>query len=236
MRIIVTENQFNEILKFEDNTLNLIHEQLAVMDEKSTITIIQQKINEILNDPKKEKDILNGVRIQIKAGEGSSYFLQIGKQKHQLERMAQGVYALIIPEGKSIATTTLPMSTFMAEIEKIPEYKSFIEDHPEAKELIAKGNIFSKIYTEEGTQGLFKFTRLRQIQDRKESKLAIPISDPYPLGEFLERKKIHYRFTNGTFGVLEAENLLADLTASAVKIDQPEKEGQPQDAEPVGFP
>lgn len=214
MKIIVNENQFKKILEVED----VIEEQVDVIDVRNALTVVQQKINDIISDPKKEKALLDGVSIKVTPVQGGTYTIQIGEAKYQMQRMARGVHAAIIPAGKGFSAGTVPMTSFQKEIEKIPEFKSLVEKYPQVQSQIQTGKVVGKVYSDRDNQGFFKFTRVRELPERKEMKTAIPITEKYPLGEFLSRNKVNYKFPDGTYGILESGYLIADLVSTQIRI------------------
>lgn len=226
MKIIVTENQFGKIMEVDGVPSETLLEQVAVANEENALTIVQQKINDLISDPKKEKALLDGINIQLIKGK-ETFILQIGAKKYPMNKIRQGVYAVIIPAGKGFSFATIPMSSFAAEIEKIPEYKSLVEKHPELKAQIQAGKVLSQLYTDKVNQGHFKFVIRKDLDDRKEEKMAIPINKPYPLGEFFERNHITYKFPGGLFGVLESGNLMADIISTPLKFAPPAVRQQP---------
>ncbi len=55
--------------------------------------------------------------------------------------------------------------------------------------------------------------------DPGDIKLAVDFGTEYPLGEFLERNKLIYRFKNGTFGTLESGAISMNLSSINLKIN-----------------
>ena len=220
MKILVTENQLDKILREDDVLLNVIKEQLDVASDRNQLVVLQQKINDLISNKAKEKAILDGISLKITPGK-SGYTLQIGKEAGPMQRMATGVYALILKAGGQLSAAGIPMSSLMGEIEKIPEYKSLAEKHPEIKAQIQNGQIQGRVYADDQNQGFFKFTRQRALTDKKEMKYAIPIGQEYPFGEFFDRNKVNFKFPDGTFGVLESGYLTADLVATQIRLSAP---------------
>lgn len=219
MKIIVSENHFKKIVGVPLETLL---EDVTIANELNTLTIVQQKINELLSDPKKEKGLLDGISLNI-TWNGENFILQIGKNKYSMKRMIKGIYSVLIPAGRSFSKTVIPLQSFAAEIEKIPEYKALAEKYPELQKKIRNGKTYSQLYTDKSQDGFFKLTVMSELENRKEEKMAIDIQKPYPLGEFFERNKIIYKFPTGQYAVLESGNIMADIGGFDLNIDPPKK-------------
>lgn len=221
MKILVTENQFKKILRTEDILSKVIKEELEVASDKNLVVVLQQKINDLISNKAKEKTILDGISLKVVPMNGG-YTLQVGRKASVMKPMAKGVYALIVKAGGDFTAAEIPMSTIMGEVEKIAEYKSLVEKHPEIKAQVQSGKILGRVYADDNDQGFFKFTRQRTLPDKKEMKYAIQIGQEYPFGEFFERNKVDFKFPDGTFGTLETGNLVADLTSTQIKIAPPQ--------------
>lgn len=239
MKIIVSENQFKKIMVSEGLSSDVLIEQVAVTNDQNALTIVQQKINQLVSDPKKEKMLLDGINVILHLT-NTGFILQIGQKKFPMNQVVRGVHTVMMPPGGEISASAIPLSSFAAEIEKIAEYKALIEKHPEIKAQIAAGKATSKLYSDKDQQGFFKLTVYRELQDKKQRKLAIDMGTPYPLGEFMETNKVIYRLPNNMYGELESGYIIGDIVGPVLAIKPPEqKPGQlPQDQvriQPMGL-
>lgn len=229
MKIIVSENQFEKIIVSEGLPSEVLIEQVAVASDQNALTILQQKINQLVSDPKKEKALLDGINVILhRTPEG--FALQIGQKKFPMKKMVQGIYATIIPPGEGFSASKIPLSSFAEEIEKIPEYKALVEKHPELQGQIKSGQALSQLFSDKTNQGHVKLTVYNELEDRKDVKMAIDVRTPYPLGEFFENNKIIYKFPNGMYGILESGYLMADVVVPQLSIKPP---AQPTYAAPI---
>jgi hypothetical protein len=223
MKIIVTENQFGKIMGIKGVPSEVLIEQISATNEQNVLTIVQQKINELISDPKKEKALLDNINIQILKGK-TTLILQIGEKKFPMELVKQGIYSVIIPAGQVFSFATIPISSFQSEIEKIPEYKALVEKHPEIKQQIQSGSVLSQLYTSKTDQGHFQLIIKKDLDDRKQEKLAIDVNRPYPLGEFFKQNKAIFKLPNNLFAILESGNLMADIISAPLKLNSPPEE------------
>lgn len=218
MKIVITEKQVKYILGNPD----VINEQIApaaALDDNKTLIVLQNAINDIVD--KKQKEVLDTTAIKV-AGNAEALTLQIGKKLFQMPQMVRGVYAVVIPPNTTLQFGAAQMSTLLPEIEKINEYKILAGKHPEIKEQIAKSIINGVIYTDDQNQGTFKFTVIRKPDDTADIKSAVPFGTEYPLGEFMERNKLIYKFKNGLFGMLESGALTINLSSVPIKLARPQ--------------
>jgi len=220
MRIIVSENQFRKIMGVEGVPSDVLLEQVAVASDQNALTIVQQAINTIISDPKKEKALLDGINLMLLKGK-DTFILQIGEKKYPMNNVNQGIYTVIIPAGEAFSFSAIPMASFASEIEKIPEFKDLAARHPELKSQIQSGKVLGQLYTDKVNQGHFQLNIKRELLDRKEEKMAVPVSKPYPLGEFLQSNKVAFRLPGGLFAVLESGNLMADIVSTPLRIAAP---------------
>ena len=227
MKIIVSENQFKQIVGVEGVPSETLLEQVAVASEENTLTIVQQKINELLSDPKKEKALLDSIDLKL-TWNGKSFILHIGDNKYEMKRTAKGMYAVIIPAGKTFGSTEIPTSAIAAEIEKIPEYKALVEKHPEIQKQIQGGKVRGQLYTSKSQQGFVKLTVVAELEDRKEAKMAVDVTKGYPLGEFFDRNKIIYKFPGGQYGIMESGDLMTDVEGINISLNPPPEQSQRQ--------
>jgi len=229
MKIIVTENQFGKIMEIEDVPSESLLEQVAMASEGNAITIVQQKINDILNNPKTEKSMLDGTSMWVHKTK-TGLVLQIGEIKIPLETFAQGVYGKVLPPGKRFAFGTIPMSNFSAEIEKIPEYKALVEKHPEIKGQLQKGSVAIDLHSDRTQTSFFeiRFKTADRVEP-KTRKMAVPIDQPYPLGEFFARGKVYFITPQGWIAELSAQHLTTDLRIDKLNIS-PAQQRQAQPA------
>lgn len=214
MKIIISEKHLEKIL---DNT-DIITEQAAPVGDDKTIIVLQNRINDIID--KKQKEILDKIGIKV-ATDREGIKLQIGEKAYPMRPMMKGIYAIVIPPKTSLSFGGSSMSELLPEIEKLAEYKSLVERHPEIKEQIAGSLVQGKVFTDEQNQGTFKLTVTRKPMDPGDPKFAVDFGTDYPLGEFLERNKIVYKFKNGTFGTLESGAIQLDLASINFKLNQP---------------
>ena len=88
MKVIVSENHFKKIMGVEGVPSETLLEDVAIANELNTLTIVQQKINELLSDPKKEKGLLDGISLTV-TWNGKVFILQIGNNKYTMKRMVR---------------------------------------------------------------------------------------------------------------------------------------------------
>jgi hypothetical protein len=139
-----------------------------------------------------------------------------------MKPMVKGVYAIVIPPSTTLSFGGSSMGGILPEIEKIAEYKSLVERHPELKTQIQQSAIQGIIFTDEQNQGTFKLTITRKPMDPTDMKYAVDFGTEYPLGEFLERNKLVYKFKNGTFGTLESGQIQMNLKGVPLRINPPQ--------------
>lgn len=211
MKIIISERQVKYIL---GNT-NVVNEQNDTTNDHNTLIVLQNSINDLID--KKQKELLDTTAIRI-VGDAQNLKLQIGEKPYDMKQMVRGVYAIVIPPNSTFSFQGSSMSTLLSEIQKIPEYKILIEKYPEIQAQISKGFIKGVVYTDEQNQGTFKFTVSKKLDDVADMKSAVPFGTSYPLGEFLERNKLIYRFKNGLFGTLESGQLSVNLSSIPLKL------------------
>jgi hypothetical protein len=211
MKIIISEKQLDKILGDPD----ILNEQNDTVNDQRTLIVLQNKINDIID--KKEKEILDQSSIKI-IGNAKEIKLQIGQKPYNMKLMVPGVYALVIPPNSTLSFSGTQMNTLFPEIEKIPEYKTLSEKYPELKQQVQSGVIKGSIYTDDQNQGTFKFTVTRKLLDMKDAKNAVTFGTEYPLGEFLERNKLIYKFKNGLFGTLESGQISMNLASIPLRL------------------
>jgi outer membrane protein OmpA-like peptidoglycan-associated protein len=213
MKIAIFEKQLNKILGDPD----VINEQNEVVDDKRTLIVLQNRVNQLID--KKEKEILDKTSIKVVLNKGI-VSLQIGEKAYPMRPMVKGVYATVIPPNSTLSFDGTQMSTLLPEIEKIAEYKSLAEKHPELKEQIAQGRIKGTIFTDEQNQGTFKLTVTKKPMDPKDMKFAVEFGTEYPLGEFLENNKLVYKFKAGSYGTLESGQISMNLSSAPINFTQ----------------
>lgn len=211
MKIIISERQLESLLGDPD----MINEQNDAINDQRTLIVLQNKINDIID--KKEKEILDQSSIKI-VGNAQEIKLQIGQKLYNMNMQVPGVYTLIIPPNSILSFSGTQMSSLLPEIEKIPEYKTLSERYPELKTQIQNGAVKGTIYTDDQNQGVFKFTVTKKLLDMKSAKGAVAFDTEYPLGEFLERNKLIYKFKNGLFGTLESGQISMNLATIPLKL------------------
>jgi hypothetical protein len=211
MKIIISERQLDKILGDPD----ILNEQNDATNDQRTLIVLQNKINDIID--KKEKEILDQSSIKI-IGNAQAIQLQIGTKPYNMKLQVPGIYSLIIPPKSMLSFTGTQMSTLLPEIEKIPEYKTLVERYPELKTQIQNGGVKGSIYTDDQNQGVFKFTVTKKLLDMKDAKGAVAFGTEYPLGEFLERNKLIYKFKNGLYGTLESGQISMNLSAIPLRL------------------
>lgn len=214
MKILISEKHLKKIV---DN-YEVVSEQVETSNDERTLIVLQNRINDIID--KKEKEILDKIGIKILA-DNEGLKLQIGEKTYAMKPMVKGIYAIVIPPNSSLEFGGSSMSEILPEIEKIAEYKSLVEKHPELKDQISKSAIKGSVFTDEQNQGTFKFTVTRKPMDPADQKLSVAFGTDYPLGEFLERNKLVYKFKNGTFGTLESGAIQMNLGSVNLQIQQP---------------
>ncbi len=214
MKIIISEKHLKKILVNSD----ILNEQVEPTSNDKSLIVLQNRINDIID--KKQKDILDKIGIKVTT-DREGIKLEIGGKFYPMQPMMKGIYAIVIPPKTTLPFGATPMSELLPEIEKLAEYKTLSEKHPEIKDQISKGVIKGTIFTDEQNQGTFKLTVTRKPRDPGDSKFAVDFGTDYPLGEFLERNKIVYKFKNGTFGTLESGDIQLDLASIDLKVEQP---------------
>lgn len=214
MKIIISKKHLNQIL---DNS-NIISEQVQTSNDEKSLIVLQNRINDIID--KKQKEILDQTGIKVLVNE-NGVNLEIGKKDFLMKPMVKGIYALIIPPNNALSFGKILMDSILPEIEKIPEYKSLVNVHPELKDQIQQNGIQGTLYTDDQDQGMFKFTVSRKPMAMEDMKYAIEFGREYPLGEFLNRNKLIYKFKNGTFGTLESGALFMNLKSIDLRINSP---------------
>ena len=237
MKIIVSENQFGKIMRSEGKPSDVLIEQVVAANPGNQLTILQQKINAIINDPKKEKAILDNINIKLNLTKENAFVLQIGQKKFPMKQTSQGVYGIVLPPGQSITTSEIPISSFMGEIEKLPEYKALIETNPKIQAQLQGMKIYNQLYSDRMGQGYFELRLHSELKDRKEERLAVDVRRPYPLGEFFEQNKVVYKFPpelKGIYGVLSMNMVVADLSSINLTPAAPKVQQQTYSA-PVNF-
>lgn len=212
MKIIISEKQLDKILVETD----VINEQTEATNDDRTLIVLQNRINDIID--KKEKELLDKSSVKVLVDKGGVQ-LQIGQKAYPMKPMVKGVYAIVIPPNSTLSFGGSAMSELAPEIEKIAEYKSLVERHPELKEQIQGGTVKGTIFTDEQNQGTFKLTITTKPMDPGDLKLAVDFGTEYPLGEFLERNKLVYKFKNGTFGTLESGAISMNLASINLRIN-----------------
>ena len=104
MKIIVKENHFKKIMGVEDTPSETLIEQItSATNPTNQLFVLQQKINDVVGDPKKLIKTLNDVSLSIELVGNDEYALNLGGKKYKMRRIRAGNHALVIPKGKSIA-------------------------------------------------------------------------------------------------------------------------------------
>ena len=219
MKIIISEKHFDKILA-ETNIINEQNEAVnnEVTNDERTLIVLQNRINDIID--KKEKEILDQTGISVLVDK-EGVKLQIGEKSYPMKPMVQGIYAIVIPPSSTISVGGPAIGNLLPEVEKLAEYKTLVERHPEIKSQIESATVKGIIFTDEQNQGTFKFTVTRKPMDMGDLKSAVDFGTEYPLGEFMERNKLIYKFKNGTFGTLESGQLSMNLSGITIKINPP---------------
>lgn len=212
MKIIITEKHFKTVLKNFDT----INEQDESINDEKTLIVLQNRINDIID--KKQKEILDKTSVKVTTQNGQVN-LQIGEKVYPMKPMVKGIYALIIPPKNTLTFGGAAMKELLPEIEKINEYKILAGKYPELKSEIERGVVSGTIFTDEQNQGTFKLTVTTRPLDMTDSKSAVKFGTDYPLGEFLERNKIIYKFSNGNFGTLESGQIQMNLASIQLKLN-----------------
>lgn len=219
MKIIVNESQFKKIVGVGNVPSEVLIEQIAAANPMNHTFVLQQKINDILGDEKKLTSILNDVSIGIELTGSDEYALHFGNKKYQMRRVRPGNHALVIPKGKSIAGGEIPMSLVMPEIEKLSEYKEYVEQNPNIKAQLERQPISAELHAgDTGEQSYFHFEVIGPDSarlTRQHKKSAVSITQPYPLGEFFERQPIILQFPKqyGDFyGILSVSDVESDIS------------------------
>lgn len=240
MKILISENQFNAILKSSD----VINEQQDQgVDEKKTLQNLENKINGIIQ--KKQVDILNTVKFKL-IGESSTgeerkipdtYTLQLISSAtnkilstFKLPTTYPNTYEARLAPGELLKLANFNMDVIDAEIKEIPEYQTLSQTHPEIIDQIKKSVISATLYTDQNGGG-FKFMLfdVRREQDKKRKStilqnlnraIKFPQADGKELGDFLAKgqNKAVYRFTESIYGILETSNVTTDLTDLALNF------------------
>jgi hypothetical protein len=230
MKIIISERQLMTILGDPD----VINEQNDGNNDQRTLIILQNKINDLIDGKKKEKDnekqdndnitftekekkFLDKIGIKV-IGNAQSIKLQIGHEAFDMKLMVPGVYAYVVPPDKKIPLGGPTLAELLPEIENFEEYKQLVVKYPDLKEQISKGNIIISFYTEQN-QGVFKFTVTKKPLNRRDTKTAVAFGTEYPLGEFISRNKLIYQFKNGLFGTLEFGQISIDVSSPQFKLN-----------------
>jgi len=215
MKIIISEKQLDKILV----DANIVNEQNEGVNDERTLIVLQNRINDIID--KKEKEILDQIGVNILVDKGGVK-LKIGSKEYPMKSMVKGIYAIVIPPNNILSIGGPSIQSLLPEIEKIAEYKTLVEKHPELKNQITSSTIQNIIFTDEQNQGTFKLTITVKPMAMEDLKSAVPFGTEYPLGEFLERNKVVYRLKNGTFGTLESGQISMNLYAPTLKIYPPQ--------------
>lgn len=215
MKIIISEKHLDKILGDPD----IINEQNVATNDDRALIVLQNRINDIID--KKEKEILDQSSIKVLVDQGGVN-LQIGQKTYPMKPMVKGVYAIVIPPSSTLSFGGSEMGSLLPEIEKIAEYKTLVERHPELKEQIQQSAVQGVIFTDEQNQGTFKLTITRKPMDPADMKYAVDFGTEYPLGEFLERNKLVYKFKNGTFGTLDSGQIQMNLRGIPLRINSPQ--------------
>lgn len=215
MKIIISEKQLDKILDESD----IINEQNEGVNDERTLIVLQNRINDIID--KKEKEILDQTGVNILV-DNEGVKLKIGAKSYPMRPMVKGVYAIVIPPSSILSIGGPSMQNLVPEIEKIAEYKALVERHPELKNQIAGTSVKGTIFTDEQNQGTFKLTVTTKPMAMEDLKSAVPFGTEYPLGEFLERNKVVYKFKNGTFGTLETGQISMNLSGPTLNLNPPQ--------------
>ena len=234
MKIIVNENHFKKIMGVEDVSSDVLIEQLMAGNmTPNQLFVLQQKINDIIGDPKRLVKTLNDVNMNISLVGDDEYTLTLGDKKYQMRRIRPGNHALVIPKGKSIAGGKIPISTLMPEIEKIPEYKEYVEQNPNIKAQIERKPVTAELHAgDTGDQSYFHFEVVSGDSPRvtrQHKKGAVSITRPYPLGEFFARQPIILQFPKqygDMYGILSAADIESDI--SQITLIEKPSGGSPQ--------
>jgi len=235
MKIIVNENHFKKIMGVEDTPSDVLIEQItAATNPNNQLFVLQQKINDVVGDPKKLVKTLNDVSLNVTLVGDDEYSLHIGDKKYKMRRIRPGNHALVIPKGKSIAGGTIPMTSLMPEIEKIPEYKEYVEGNPKIKAQIEGQSVTAELHAgDTGDQSYFHFEVVgadSPRMTREKRKEAVSITRPYPLGEFFSRQPIILQFPEQygkMYGVLSVSDIESDVSQITL-LDLPTGSGTPQ--------
>jgi len=235
MKIIVNENQFKKIMGVEDVSSDVLIEQLAAGTHPTNqLFVLQQKINDVIGDPKKLIKTLNDVNLHISLVGNDEYELNIGDKKYKMRRIKRGNHALVIPKGTSIGGGIIPMASLMPEIEKLPEYKEHIEKNPSIKTQIERTKVAAELHAgDTGEQSYFHFEVVSgdsPRMTRQNKKGAVSITQPYPLGEFFSRQPVTLQFPKqygDMYGILSVSDVESDISQITL-IEKPTNSGAPQ--------
>jgi len=232
MKIIVNENQFKKIVGEENVPTDVLIEQVTNVNPQNQLFVLQQKINDILSDPKKLSAILNDVAVKVSLVGNDEYTLSFGDKTYPMRRIKRGIHALVIPKGKTIAGGTIPISLLMPEIEKLAEYKELVGNNPKIKAQLEGKPVNAELHAgDTGDQSYFHFEVIgpdSKRMDRKDKRTAIDITRPYPMGEFFNRQPIYLKFPKqyGEFhAILSSADIESDISQITL-IDVPDKEKQ----------
>jgi hypothetical protein len=219
MKILVNENQFEKILQEENLLPNVIKEQAvadnAANDDNTSLIELENIINTLIK--RKQKDILNKTTIQV-TGRVPDIKLKIGQEFFpMMEVKPKEVYRLTVNPNTKLDFGGISLKALMPEIEKNPKYKSLVEKYPTLKTQVEEAMVSGMIYTDAQNPGTFQFSASRQPKDIKDNpKPKLTLSQPYPLGEFMEKNKLVYNLGQGAngiqmYGYLESGNLFIHL-------------------------
>ena len=235
MKIIVSENQFGKIMGSEGLPTETLIEQVATTNPGNKLLILQQKINDILNDPKREKAMLDNLNLNVVLVGDNAFELHIGNKKLPMKQTVQGVFVTIIPKGRSVSTSKVPVSLLMPQIEKLPEYKEMIEGNPKIKAQLDRMIVHNQLYAGDTAETSYFEFRVKggdsSTLTRADKKMAVDITRSYPLGEFFARNEAIFKFPKqygDMYGVLKAHDLDSDLTGINLVPAPPKVDRQTQ--------
>jgi hypothetical protein len=219
MKILVTENQFQKILREDEVLLKVIKEQLQAAntapanptipvqtepnpvpagDDQSQVILLQNEINELLKG--KQQEILNMASIWIE-GNDRQYIVHYGDQSETLKpaQNTANAFNAIIDKNMKKTFGGIDMKEFFPQIEKNKRYQELAKKHPGIKEQIQKGPrvILQPL---EGQRGYFVYTKTTKdpIADvdpegKEMPENVYPFGTHYPLGEFFAKNKLYYK-------------------------------------------
>jgi len=227
MKIIVKENHFKKIMGVDDIPAeNLIEQITASANPANKTFVLQQKINDVLNDPKRLISILNNTTIQVKIVGNDEYQLILGNKAYSMRRTQRGMHVLTIPPGKHIAGGRVPMSVIMPEIEKIPEYKEMAGTNPKIKAAVEAAKVTAELHAGETSENSYFFFEVKSGDSstltRKDKKGAVPFGKKYPLGEFFNRQPLIFRFPkpyDNSYGYLSIVDVESDVSTITLQPD-----------------